>query len=195
MNIVVMWSGGLDSTSVLLHALKVGFDVHAHHIILDNYQGRALAEARAVCNIRRYLKDRFKPFKFSFSRLDIYEENWIGYDEVHAMHLGCTKARGLTQDTGERTLIGHGARADDCVDYQTIRYPQVIEMLATHQKSFLMEYLPPPRLWFPNRDRTRVEIWNELPKQLRDLTWSCRRPQGEDTCGQCIPCKKRRSYG
>lgn len=50
-----------------------------------------------------------------------------------------------------------------------------------------------PRLCFPLLNRTKKEIYQSLPSEIRDLTWTCESPRwitgkGPEACGQCAPC-------
>jgi len=50
-----------------------------------------------------------------------------------------------------------------------------------------------PKLWMPLVDMRyyKTDILRECPKELVDLTWSCRRPIRGEPCGRCFSCKER----
>lgn len=70
-NILVMFSGGLDSTTALYKLLKeTNHNIYAHHIILKDKSDRWKYELKASRDIIKYLKN-IRPFDYSESTVDL----------------------------------------------------------------------------------------------------------------------------
>ena len=74
----------------------------------------------------------------------------------------------------------------DLGDVQT-RIKQSHEILKACHTNTIREQVP---IIYPVKHLTKQEIWNELPEELRELTWSCRTPKGLRACGTCKTCKQ-----
>lgn len=69
--ILLMFSGGLDSTSLLWVLLKhTKCQIHAHHVTLIQDHNRHLAEKEAVGKIVEYCKENARDFNISYSTFD-----------------------------------------------------------------------------------------------------------------------------
>src|SRR4029077_18363528 len=67
---IVMWSGGIDSTFKLAYLLKeTEYQVHAHHVHIVNREGRSQAERAACVALRSKLK-AIRSFAYTESRID-----------------------------------------------------------------------------------------------------------------------------
>jgi len=77
---IVMWSGGIDSTFKLAYLLKeTEYQVHAHHVNIVNHEGRARAERAACIVLRRKLK-ALREFAYTESTVDHSEHEKIPFD-------------------------------------------------------------------------------------------------------------------
>lgn len=64
--ILLMFSGGLDSTGALVKLLtETEEPLHIHHIIIRNAENRWRAEDQAVKSIIEYCKSNYRDFKFT----------------------------------------------------------------------------------------------------------------------------------
>ena len=71
MTMLVMFSGGLDSTAMLHQLLtETDADLRVHHIRMANREQRAEAEQAAVERIIAWCRSRYRPFRYSESALD-----------------------------------------------------------------------------------------------------------------------------
>ena len=65
-DVLLMFSGGLDSTGVFWQLAKQGRKIHLHHMNLNNVENRGMAESQAVGKILSYMK-HVASFTFSES--------------------------------------------------------------------------------------------------------------------------------
>jgi 7-cyano-7-deazaguanine synthase in queuosine biosynthesis len=186
---LVMFSGGLDSTAMLVKLLAESSDeLRVHHIRMINKEKRNLAEQRAVESIVAYSRARYRPFRYSESALDFSQLEAIPIDYLAIAFVACQVAI----DTPGCNRIAVGALATDTdIANRTARQKRVFEeMYGCYRARKLGE----PRVdWiFPVYDTPKAELASALPQELLDLTWSCRRPvDGFRPCMTCKACKAR----
>jgi 7-cyano-7-deazaguanine synthase in queuosine biosynthesis len=189
MTTLVMFSGGLDSTAMLVKLLAEERDeLHVHHSRMINREGRDRAEQRAVEAIVAWCRSRYRPFRYSESALNFSALEAIPIDYIAIAYVACQVAI----DTPGCNRIAVGALSTDTdIVNRTARQKRVFEeMYAGYRARKLGE----PRVeWIlPVYDTPKAELARRLPPQLLDLTWSCRTPvQGFRPCGACKACKVR----
>ena len=110
MTTLVMFSGGLDSTAMLVKLLTEGAEeLRVHHIRMANREGRDRAESRAVESILTYVRARHRAFRYSESALDFSELEAIPIDYLSIAYVACQVAI----DTPRCNRIAIGALATD----------------------------------------------------------------------------------
>ena len=187
-----MFSGGLDSTAMLVRLLAQDTDeLRVHHIRMVNREGRDGAEQAAVDGILGYCRARYRAFRYSESALDFSELAAIPIDYLSIAFVACQVAI----DTPRCTRIAVGSLSTDTdIVNRSARQQRVFqEMYACYRARKLGE---PEVTWvFPVYDTPKAELARELPRELLDLTWSCRRPvraaSGWVACGACKACRAR----
>ena len=189
MTTLVMFSGGLDSTAMLVKLLaESADDLRVHHIRMVNREGRDRAEQRAVEAIVAYCRARYRAFRYCESALDFSALEAIPIDYLSIAFVACQVAI----DTPGCDRIAIGALATDTdIANRSARQKRVFdEMYACYRARKLGE----PRVeWtFPVYDTPKAELAAALPRELLDLTWSCRRPiDGFRPCEVCKACRMR----
>ena len=187
-----MFSGGMDSTALVYKLLTESkysrFNIHIHHIILDNIEGRADAERNAVSNILEYFKNDYKFRKFEYSESAfsfpavsgsfLYDTDIIGFisgyflsyfPQVERVATGVTKS-----DFSDDSLGDRKKRGDNILN--------AFKQGASSRK------------YYPLITMTKQSIYNMLPADLLQLVWYCRTPVPfDDTfkcCNKCKTCKE-----
>jgi hypothetical protein len=196
MTTLVMFSGGMDSTAMLVRLLTREEDeLRVHHIRMVNREGRDGAEQAAVEAILTYLRAHYRPFRYSESGLDFSELAAIPIDYLSIAYVACQVAI----DTPRCNRIAAGSLSTDTdIVNRSARQQRVFqEMYACYRARKLGE--PEVRWIFPVYDTPKAGLARELPPELLDLTWSCRRPVraggGWRPCGTCKACHARRESG
>src|ERR687897_852462 len=189
MTSLVMFSGGLDSTAMLVKLLAESADeLRVHHIHMVNREGRDRAERRAVESIVAYCRARYRPFRYSDSALDFSTLEAIPIDYLAIAFVACHVAI----DTPGCKRIAVGALAADTdIANRSARQKRVFdEMYACYRAHRLGE--PQVEWVFPVYHTPKAELAAALPKELLNLTWSCRRPVGGyRPCMACKACSIR----
>jgi 7-cyano-7-deazaguanine synthase in queuosine biosynthesis len=191
-----MVSGGIDSTAMLVKLLAQERDeLRVHHIRMINREKRDLAEQRALEGIVAYCRARYRPFRYSESALDFGALEAIPIDYLSVAFVACQVA--IDTPGCDRVAVGSLA-ADTDIANRSARQRQVFDvMYACYRARKLGE--PEVRWIFPVYDTPKPELARELPAELADLTWSCRRPVrgsgGWVACGACKACHARPKSG
>ncbi|MEA3194007.1 MAG: hypothetical protein QOD26_2340 [Betaproteobacteria bacterium] len=188
-----MFSGGLDSTAMLVELLERSQDaLRVHHIRMVNREGRAEAEQAAVEAIVAWCRRRYRPFQYSESGLDFAALEAIPIDYLSIAYVACQVA--IDTPGCSRIAVASLSRDTDIVN-RSARQRHVFEaMHACYRARKLGE--PWVEWIYPVYERTKGEIAAMLPGELASLTWSCRRPVagpgGFRPCGACKACLARR---
>lgn len=192
-NTLLMFSGGLDSTGALWELLKnKESKIHLHHLYLLNKEKRAEAEQKAVRNILSYISqpDQIK-YSESYHEYPYYsylslvtptkiaaDQNFMFDSDIYNFIAGtiCLSLRKI------KTVAIGRTKSDSSSDIneRAIRGNKLLEIFApTVKKSYPVGHL------------TKGEVYNMLPRELRDMTWSCRTPINieENTFKECGKCK------
>lgn len=192
MTTLVMFSGGLDSTAMLVRLLREGeAPLRVHHIRLGNKEGREGAEQRAVAAIVAWCRERYRPFRYSESGLDFEGLEAIPIDYLSIAFVACQVA--IDTPGCDRVAVGSLARDTD-IESRSERQRRVFE---TMYECYRARKLGEPKVeWiYPVYQATKSELAAELPGELVELTWSCRRPVGQPgqwrACGVCKACLAR----
>lgn len=193
---LVMLSGGMDSTAVLVEMLtKTEDPIHVHHVKLVNMDGRQEAEYEAVLKIRAYCHIHYRPFNYSESGLDFTAFRAVYPDYLLVAFMSAVVARDLEGPVRAAVGIvgGDAAFARKCNKHQS----DVAKLMYVAHR-FIAKYpkLDNFELFHPLMNRTKRDIVRDiLPPELMALTWSCRRPiryvGGYSVCAQCKTCLER----
>jgi 7-cyano-7-deazaguanine synthase in queuosine biosynthesis len=192
MTTLVMFSGGLDSTAMLVKLLAQGEEeLRVHHIRMANRERREEAEQAAVERIVAWCRAHYRPFRYSESALDFSELEAIPIDYLCIAFVACQVAI----DTPRCNRIAVGALARDTdIENRSARQRRVFDAL---YECYRVRKLGEPEVqWvYPVYHATKRELAAGLPRELVELTWSCRRPVREDgewrPCGACKACLAR----
>jgi 7-cyano-7-deazaguanine synthase in queuosine biosynthesis len=192
MTTLVMFSGGLDSTAMLVKLLlQTEEELRVHHIRMANREERADAEQQAAERIVRYCRERYRPFRYSESALDFRELAAIPIDYVCIAFVACQVA--IDTPGCNRVAVAALARDTD-IENRSARQRRVFDTL---YECYRARKLGEPQVeWiYPVYHAAKRELADSLPRELLDMTWSCRRPRrdgdGWRACGACKACLAR----
>lgn len=195
--ILVMFSGGLDSTAVLYEVLtETEEDIHVHHIILRNKEFRWEVESIAVKSISDYLSKHTRSFQFTQNMWGFLQfQRFIGWD----MDIVFFTAAQIAKNKTEINKVAIGSRINP--SYQTKRREQRMERsLAVWNACFMHYSHDVPQIIKPVGNKDKKDLINDMPEDLVRLTWSCRKPVREKQgsfkrCGTCQTCQQMKKEG
>jgi 7-cyano-7-deazaguanine synthase in queuosine biosynthesis len=189
---LAMFSGGLDSTAMLVKLLtESDEELRVHHIRMANREGREDAEQSAVERIVAYCRDHYRAFRYSESGLDFRALEAIPIDYLSIAFVACQVA--IDTPRCNRVAVASLSRDTD-IENRSARQRRVFDaMYECYRARKLGE--PAVEWIYPVYRATKAELAAWLPKDLVTLTWSCRRPVREGPgwrpCGACKACLAR----
>ncbi len=188
-----MYSGGLDSTAMLVKLLEETQDeLRVHHIRMANRERRADAEQSAVERIVAWCRERYRPFRYSESALDFTELEAIPIDYLCIAFVACQVA--IDTPRCDRIAVAALSRDTD-IENRSARQRRVFEALYECYRARKLGESDVQWI-YPVYHATKAELAARLPREVMDLTWSCRRPVRESNgafrpCGTCKACLAR----
>lgn len=194
--ILCMYSGGLDSAGALWELLTNSkyacYTILVHHIHIINHERRTHAEKAAVdATIALFRKLTSTPFFFSSSAIDfscLPFPSGLPFDTDIYGFIGGNLA------IIDKTIkyIASGSTGNDKKDIANNtnlnkRRDAIIDALYVG-RSFNRQF----EMLYPVEHLSKQQIYIMLPEQIRNNTWSCRRPQYINgkvfSCGKCHSC-------
>jgi 7-cyano-7-deazaguanine synthase in queuosine biosynthesis len=189
-----MYSGGLDSTAMLVRLLnETTDDLTVHHIRMANREGRVDAEQAAVDSVIEWCRTRYRPFRYSESGRDFSALEAIPIDFLSVAFVACQVAI----DTPGCNRIAVGTLARDLDEMKRSVTAAQRRVFGAMYECYRARKLGEPAIdWvYPVYAMTKPQIASLLEPEVRQLTWSCRRPVHAETgfriCGACKPCRAR----
>lgn len=195
--ILLMFSGGVDSTWLLYDYLSAGdHRVHAHHVsIRYPHQQRWRAEDPACDRIVDWCREHLRDFEYSTSRFDL-DFHRIGWDSDLQLLVASKVALNLGRGPIRLAL---GWCTDD-LERPPVRdrqergvTPRLWEALCESTGRPLLDR----KIAMPivERGLAKPDLVDQLPSELLALTWSCRNPDFTGgtprPCGECHACRLR----
>ena len=188
---LLLFSGGLDSTAVLLWLLKNSKEnIHVHHIFLQNSENRAEAEKISVNKILNYCKLNYdRPFTYTRSVWKMPEEAFVPFDLYVYMFTAAMIARGYKGRNILKKVVTGSIKENIKTEIRRKQAWGIFKSSCAGRPD--LEKVE----WFtPLSEMTKKEVYAYLPKELSELTWSCRRPIYNNDkilkCGICVACKE-----
>jgi hypothetical protein len=197
----LFWSGGFDSTAIMLQHLKRGDIVHPYYMIHSTGWEKCKQEIAAQENIREFLGNPVALLPTQF---------WH-YDQFH-LTPGMKKLSNTLDELAASLNISRQYSAlrfcRDATDFQgtlqigVVRYDELHTCWsrldgANTLKTFFTGFE------FPAWDKMKRDLWDEMPPLYREVlkkTFSCEKSDGEKrSClqrkvefkDQCLPCQHR----
>jgi 7-cyano-7-deazaguanine synthase in queuosine biosynthesis len=189
--ILAMYSGGLDSLGMVYKLLTEDeykdYAVHVHHVHNKNAENRWRAEQIAVDIATKELKTL--GFKFAYSESEIgtlpFGDKFMFDTDSMNFFAGyvCSVNPNIVK-------VAMGMQANDAnqrLEERRIRGNKILQAFTTAEKIY------------PVMNMTKREIYDMLPESLRNMFWSCRRPQYSEKniapCGRCDTCLTLKEQG
>lgn len=197
--VLVLWSGGVESTSLIKKFLTdTDHQVFAHFIRLVNPEQRLANEASAVKTLYPLLS-AIRPFSLTLSDLSICSGEALPNDSKTAAFIGVSAMYQMNcnelhkgyckEDQYIRTFVNGVSTILPRQSHDPLYYhkknQELIKMLLRTEDQH-KEVHP----YIPHNDLTKKEHMIYLGGLL-EHTWSCRRPVNNMICGRCHSCIER----
>lgn len=185
-NVLCLWSGGLDSTYLLIRLLDAGYKVETLYVEIPENEPKVAREKGAIEKLLKILRNKYYYF----------EHHTVTIPAVPGAMLAQPLAflYGGFLTSCQRDHFAYFASSyvlnDDALSF--------INDIQKTWKSFEWNYEGKlPRLIFPLMKMPKSIIWFEMKKFLADdialLTW-CEGADKEDHCGHCRPCNRMAEF-
>lgn len=184
MKALVLWSGGVESTSLLKWVLeRTHWDIAAHHVRLHTGENRHHAEYDAIFNLHPRLKE-IRSFDLSTSYLELVEGRGTAPDYALLYPIGLAAMGRHSADV----MLRGWCREDDRNGEPGPegRWAQQLESLQAAVGHRLNAKTLCP--WVNPNGWTKREHLSYLG-DLANLTHSCRTPRHGRPCGECHTCQ------
>lgn len=205
---IVGWSGGVDSTYLLWHLIHTtNYKIQAHHTHL--HQGEAInweAERAACSKIKNYLLNNLPPHR----DIESISWSWTNYKSLRTTFDQDILLFILAQQalvSFDDCFVAYGVTKNDVDRWTESKgyYPWVgkeIFKTAVQNGDFVWgkdykSHIIDTEVQFMLQDKYKADIIKAMPRDLVDLTWSCRKPIviGDGIfkeCGTCRACVERK---
>lgn len=182
--LLVNLSGGVDSVYAAWKLLTLGHRLILHHCILRNREGRHEIEARAVRHVATWLREhRLRAFSLLESSYDHGNLGRLPYDvEVIGFLTGVVLRDPSRRNIGTVVVSANSSDASVTAPNTSriVRRRQLAEVMVGRKLNW----------WIPFAAMTKAQMVDELPAELLELCWWCRRPQGTRPCRRCRTCRE-----
>jgi 7-cyano-7-deazaguanine synthase in queuosine biosynthesis len=186
-DILLMFSGGLDSTGAFWQLIQENQKIHVHHMNLKNVENRSIAESKSTFNIVQYMK-KISDFTYSESTHEYpsYNGNFIWDGDISSFMAGsiCSSMKSIKK-------VAFGRTATD--DQNSSTHPRI------ERSNKIFSSMCNAVKIYPVQHLTKLQIYEMLPNELRDLSWSCRKPIYKNDkimpCKTCITCHYMKKIG
>lgn len=166
--------------------------MNLHHVSIRNDAEKMWKpQYTAIFDILQYFMELDLNFKYTQSEFHFFGWNQIGFDSDILL----LTAQKVAQNFNGKVEILLGWNPADMMR------PQIADRAKRSVTSNIWKALvqsAPNRcdiadLQYPLIDWniTKEEMIQEMPKDLLELTWSCRRPDNGNPCGHCHACKAK----
>lgn len=185
MNLIVAWSGGLDSTYTLVRLLEEGHFVQAHHVVIKSSDGRYIKEIEAVKKIRNILTQRFpKTFEYTESEVDFRDfANKLKDISIVCFAMSCA-IRDFKKHRHQGKILDGWTTGSHYHEPHTEEIKQGFKLIQFYcGRDYHID--------FGVNGRVAKDEQKDFLKKYGcdDLVWSCRYPINDGECGICATCK------
>lgn len=189
-NVLLMFSGGMDSVSLAWNLLQhTKQNVHIHAIHLDNSEKRCKAEAKAIYESINWLKSNQRPFEFSSSFYGWTEQYPGGRDMALAMFQAGRVINGIPKHFTAVYTGDYNTGKEETAEAYGILNATGTGRLFNPVWATPFDFMTQVSL------QRSLGIYHSMAEPLRDMYWSCRKPketpEGFLTCGICHACTRQ----
>ena len=188
---IIMISAGMDSTYMAWRMIRDRVSgLHLHHISIRNVYGLYIEQDSRIKKIIEYFRNINSDFEYSESVFEFYGWKTVGYDSDIQALFGQKLAQNYPTCMVELYigLNAHGILQPNVIDRRNRNvnanvWKSLIE--SSHNRDTIDKEIHYP-LVEDNKDKS--DMIKEMPKELLDLTWSCRNPNKGKPCNMCHAC-------
>lgn len=221
MKYCVLWSGGLDSTFLIWHLLKLGHAVDAYYVKILNNPLKTKCEEKAIDSIVPLFTNQFFN-KFTFMQRELFSITlnysasrpesscpqlltWIY--AIPMMINNSASKNNTYYDTDPKCIAALGYVKNDCALSYLDDIRNCLNAM-TGITFYDMNKIEFPIIKWSKDDIITALLQDDFGKHLILKTWTCEMPWKQETdidlfgvktekiveCGDCDPCKRRKEW-
>lgn len=186
--VLLLWSGGLDSTYLLCDNLFEGNEVETVYLEIKNNERKVKREKDAIQKITEeiYRLKIGQHFERSLGlEVVLYDTNCLQLNQPLTWLYGLA-FHNLTKV--DEIQIGY------CMNDDAISFIEDIKRVWEAYKPFFYEG-EQPKLVFPLIKKKKTSMFTMLPESIRNMIVFCEKPNGDIDCGECSACKRAKNEG
>jgi len=178
--VLLLFSGGLDSTYLLYKNLKEGNKVYCIYMSIKNNRLKPEMEIESLQSIIKVFEEEFKTkIPLQINNITIASPGELLLFKQLPIHV-LSIIMSLEYNFNE-VQIGY------CMNDDMISYLEDLKKLYISYQPFIEKDLP--LITFPLFKISKQMMLHDLPESVRGLVFSCENPKEHlKPCGDCIPC-------
>lgn len=185
---LLLLSGGIDSAWCLWQRVKAGLVTRTHHVVLNDWEGRAEVESVATRRILEWMN------RNGGDGLIIHTESKVDFGDIRWIprnfYLWAYWAGTIMASPRGRSITDFVMPRHSDAFTGGPRSPGALRSDNAHRKGIALIAGREPNLVYPMVHLTKAEVVASMPKGLLALTWHCRRPKHGKPCHSCKTCKQ-----
>lgn len=204
LEVLVNFSGGIDSTYLLYKLLSDKKNVLIHHCQLENYENRVIPENIAVSQILKYFNDNgLNTYKYINTGFHYGNAGYIVKDVEVIAFMSSVILRNPNFSNIKEIAISANSEDETTNpnDISMIRRGKILDAILPTDSNI--------KLTYPIIHMSKKEIIEDMPEELFQMTWFCRKPiyfnkdgihieaymkdeqvDSWKVCGSCRTCKQ-----
>jgi len=191
MDSIMAFSGGVDSVYVLYKYMKDNPNktILIHHVRLKNHQGRMEYELRAVKDVLRWMDKHGYRLRYK------YIESGMDYGNIKNIHYDITSVACFTGIILKNSIYKNIKYVICTPNKEESQGKELEEVKNTNKRVTrdnvikLLSGREDLEIIYPIYNIPKDDIINDMPKDLFELCWYCRKPTKDGKpCGVCFTC-------
>lgn len=205
MKSLVMVSGGFDSTVMAYQLLTTTEkELHIHHLSYQMRQNRFPKEREALSKIIPWLQNNCRPFQYTESVYSHPAElgSQQPYDIGILAFVSAMIMSFSAKDNNFYDSVYIGSTKDDLsvpkLQQRKRMKEEIFSNTMTTLRTALAEentFVPEIKIVEPYWSFTIEDMQHLAPRELIEMSWSCRTPINDLPCEKCFACRRRKRIG
>jgi len=183
---LLLISGGIDSTYCMWKHLQSGKSLRVHHVHLKNHEGRMKYETKAMERVLNWMCGHgltsftYTESSFDYGTIPFIVKDFHIWSFISGVIMADPKNRGIKKLIIPRHWDAFPGGPDSAGAKRSTRtYSNMVKLISGRE----------PELVYPIINKMKADLIKEMPRDLLDCCWWCRRPKDGKACHKCYTCQ------